>query len=150
MRRVLRNISKKLKKPFHKTLALTLAFSLLFEMIPTHAFALTGGPSQPEVQGFTPVSTSDMVNISSGSFTYNIPLLNVDGYPINIAYNSGITMDQEASWVGLGWNLNPGVVNRSVRGIPDDFDGDIIERDFNMKPNETYGASFGFGAEVRS
>lgn len=148
MRRYLRNISGKLKKPFHKTIAMTLALSILFEMVPTRAFALTGGPSQPEVQGFTPVSTSDMVNISSGSFTYNIPLLNVDGYPINIAYNSGITMDQEASWVGLGWNLNPGAVNRTVRGIPDDFDGETIERDFNMKHNDTYGGSFGFGAEI--
>merc|ERR1712228_95355 len=30
-------------------------------------------------------------------------------------------MSQEASWVGLGWNLNPGAINRTVSGVPDDW-----------------------------
>ena len=127
-------------KFIRKTLALKLALAFLFEIcFPTFSFALTGGPSQPEVQSFEPIGTSDMVDLFSGDFTYNIPLLEVDGYPVNLSYNSGITMDQEASWVGLGWNVNPGVVNRSMRGVPDDFRGDEIEKEFNMKPNKTYG-----------
>ena len=82
-------------------------------------------------------------------FSYNIPLLEVDGYPINIAYNAGVTMDQEASWVGLGWNLNPGVVSRSMRGIPDDFNGsETVKKEFNMKPNWTAGTSVGVGLEL--
>jgi hypothetical protein len=94
-----------------------------------------------------------MVDLSSGDFVYNIPLLDVDGYPINISYHSGITMDQEASWVGLGWNINPGVVNRNMRGIPDDFNGDQVTKEFNLKPNQTWGANYGtsfqlFGGEL--
>src|SRR4029078_1671892 len=98
-----------------KKVAVVLWFVMIIEMIsPLTAFALTGGPSQPEVQSFEPVGTSEMVDPFSGDFTYNIPLLKVGDYPINISYKSGVTMDQEASWVGLGWNINAGVINRSM------------------------------------
>ncbi|MGP8217332.1 MAG: hypothetical protein ACLQQ4_17320 [Bacteroidia bacterium] len=148
MRKILK-IRKRFGKPVHKSVALIALLSILFQLsFPTFAFALTGGPSQPETQSFEPVSTSDMVDPFSGGFTYNIPLLNVDGYPINISYHSGISMDQEASWVGLGWNINPGCVSRNVRGIPDDFEGDTIQRDFNMKENTTWGVSVGAGLKI--
>lgn len=139
----------KTRNKIKKVIAIYLAISLLVNLFyPTCAFALTGGPSQPEVQSFEPVGTSDMVDLFSGDFNYNIPLLDIDGYPVNIGYHSGITMDQEASWVGLGWNINPGVINRNMRGIPDDFNGDIIEKEFNIKPNRTFGLSTGLGAEL--
>ncbi|HXB13985.1 MAG TPA: hypothetical protein VNZ45_18490, partial [Bacteroidia bacterium] len=148
-KRVNKILDKKFKKPTHRVLALTVIFSLLFQLgAPTCALALTGGPSQPEVQSFEPIGTSDMVDLFTGSYTYNIPLLNVDGYPINISYHSGITMDQEASWVGLGWNVNAGVINRNVRGIPDDFDGETIEKDYNLKQNTTYGLNLGASFEL--
>lgn len=130
-------------------LAVMLLLSLVTEIFyPTCAWALTGGPSQPEVQGFEPVGTSDMVDMFTGDFTYNIPLLDVDGYPINISYHSGISMDDEASWVGLGWSLNAGVINRNVRGLPDDFNGDAITKNMNMKPNRTFGLSGGVDTEI--
>lgn len=93
-----------------------------------------GGPTQPEVQSFTPVGVTEMVDPFTGNFSYNIPLMDVEGYPINIAYNSGITMDQEASWVGLGWNLNTGAIVRNMRGLPDDFNGDSITQVEYRKP----------------
>lgn len=140
---------KKTREKIRKGTALGIVFTLLFEiMAPTATYALTGGPSQPEVQGFTPVGTSDMVDLFSGDFSYNIPLLDIDGYPINIAYNAGVGMDDEASWVGLGWSLNPGVVNRTMRGLPDDFAGDVVTKEYNMKPNRTFGLDAGFGAEI--
>lgn len=123
---------------------------------PTVAWALTSGPSQPEVQSFEPASTTDMVDIFTGDFNYNIPLFELPGpnggYPFNIAYHSGITMDQEASWVGLGWNINPGVLNRDIRGVPDDFNGDKIHKKKDMKDNWSVGVGGGinfgiFGAE---
>ncbi|MEP6795534.1 MAG: hypothetical protein ABJB16_14490, partial [Saprospiraceae bacterium] len=130
-------------------MALFLVFTILFQVIiPPNAFALTGGPSQPEVQSFEPVGTSEMVDPFTGDFKYNIPLMDIDGYPINIAYQAGITMDQEASWVGLGWNINPGVINRAMRGIPDDFKGDEVVKELSMKPNRTYGLNTGVGLEL--
>jgi len=114
---------------------------------PTVALALTTGPSQPEVQGFEPVGTTDMVDMFSGSFVYNIPLLDVEGYPVNISYHGGVTMEQEASWVGLGWNINPGCINRTVRGIPDDFNGDSVYKDFNIKTEKTLRVGVGYGME---
>lgn len=121
----------------------------LFEIIfPATASALTGGPSTPEVQSFEPIGTSDMVDIFSGDFKYNIPLMEVDGYPVNISYSGGVNMDQEASWVGLGWNLNPGVINRSMRGIPDDFQGDEVVKEIKLRNNVTFGGSFGKAWEI--
>lgn len=140
---------------FSKQLSALMIISIMAEVVsPSVAVALTGGPSQPEVQSFEPVGTSEMVDVFSGDFNYNIPLMDIGGYPINIAYHGGVTMDQEASWVGLGWNLNPGVINRNMRGIPDDFDGsqgdkaDKISKENSMRPNITNGASVGLDAEI--
>ena len=107
-----------------------------------------GGPSQPEMSSFKPVNASNMVNLFSGDFNYNIPLLDVGGYPVNMYYGGGIGLEQEASWVGLGWNINPGNINRNMRGIPDDFDGtDTLIQSQNMKPNKTWGVSVGADLE---
>ncbi|MCB0761745.1 MAG: hypothetical protein KDC12_09505, partial [Flavobacteriales bacterium] len=116
--------------------------------VPLHVLAVTAGPSQPEVQSFTPISTSDMVNPFTGDFNYNIPLLEIGGYPINIAYNSGIGVEQEASWVGLGWNINPGSISRSMRGLPDEFNGDEVVKKINYKPSRTYGLNIGLSPEI--
>lgn len=113
----------------------------------TKSFALTTGPSQPEVQSFEPVGTTDMVDLFSGDFAYNIPLLDVEGYPVNISYHSGINMEQEASWVGLGWNINPGEINRNVRGVPDDFNGDPIYKKLKIKDEEDW--RFRAGVEIK-
>lgn len=109
-----------------------------------------GGPSQPEMSSFKSVSADKLVNLFTGDFSYNIPLLDVGGYPINIYYDGGITPEQEASWVGLGWNINPGNINRNMRGIPDDFNGkdDKMIHEQRMKPNKTWGANIGGNAEL--
>jgi len=38
-----------------------------------------GGPNQPEMQSFTSVGANNMVDLFSGDFSYNIPLLDVGG-----------------------------------------------------------------------
>ena len=82
------------------------------------------GPNAPEAASFEPVDVTDMVNFVTGDFTYVLPLLNVPspqgGFPVALSYHAGISSDQEASWVGLGWNLNTGAINRSLVGVPDD------------------------------
>lgn len=133
-----------------KSVSVFLVFTFLFQLItPVASFALTSGPSTPEFSSFEPLETTKMVDLFSGDFVYNIPLLDVEGYPINISYHSGIGMDQEASWVGLGWNINVGNVNRNVRGVPDDFNGvDRIKRTMHVKTNKTYGLNVGKGHEL--
>ncbi len=134
---------------FSKVLASYLAMQLVVQLSgPGAIWALTSGPSQPEFNSFTPIGTSDMVNLSSGNLNYNIPIMDVGGYPINLAYDSGITMDQEASWVGLGWNLSIGQINRQVRGIPDDFKGDEMVYENNMRDNVTVGVSASVDPQV--
>lgn len=126
-----------------KVIASYLAIQMIVSIVqPDNIYALTGGPSQPEFNSFTPIGTSDMVNLSTGDFNYNIPIMDVGGYPLNLAYDSGVTMDQEASWVGLGWNLNVGQINRQARGIPDDFKGDELKYEDYIKENKTTGLTF--------
>lgn len=109
-----------------------------------------GGPSQPEMSTFQSVNSNNMVDLFTGDFSYNIPLMDVGGYPVNLSYRSGITMDQEASWVGLGWNINPGTITRNLRGVPDDFNGkaDTITKIASVRDNVTTGVTAGVGAEI--
>jgi hypothetical protein len=132
-----------------KVLSVYMAVNFLLMVYnPQPAMALTGGPSQPEVNSFTPAGASDMVNPYTGDFSYNIPLLDVGGYPINLAYSSGITMDQEASCVGLGWTINTGAITRNMRTIPDEFRGDQVTREINMKPMINAGLTIQSGTEL--
>jgi hypothetical protein len=120
---------------------------------PLAGYALTSGPAQPEMKNFEPASAANLVDAFTGDFTYNIPLMDVGGYPLNIAYHSGSGMDDEASWVGFGWSLNPGVIDRQMRGLPDDFNGtgqnaDRIAKEFHMRNDITGGVDFNFDPEV--
>ncbi|MBK8712543.1 MAG: hypothetical protein IPL97_11820 [Niastella sp.] len=113
-----------------------------------------GGPGQPEMTSFKAVGSDNMVNLFTGDFSYNIPLLDAGGYPINLFYNSGIGMDQEASWVGLGFNINPGTITRNMRGLPDDFDGtgadgDKITKVQSVREDLTVGINVGLNTEIK-
>lgn len=137
-------VKSELKNKINKGVAAFLALTLFFQYVsPVAVHALTSGPGQPEFSSFEPVGTTDMVDVYTGDFTYNIPLLTVPGpnggYPINMAYHSGPGMDEEASWCGLGWNINVGAINRQLRGLPDDFNGDDVTHRYSLKPNTTVG-----------
>lgn len=109
----------------------------------------TGGPTQPEMEAFHSVNSDNMVDLFTGNFSYNIPLMDVGGYPIGLGYSSGISMDDEASWTGLGWNINPGTITRNMRGVPDDFNGtDQVTKTVSVNENKTVGGSLGLGAEL--
>lgn len=97
-----------------------------------------GGPGQAESSGFSLTSTDGMVDKFTGDFSYSIPLMDVEGYPIVMKYNSNVSVNTEASWVGLGFDLNLGAVAREMRGVPDEFNGvDKIVRTFHEKQDET-------------
>ncbi len=131
-------------RKYKRPISIFFLFNFIVGALPYRALALTSGPSQPETQQFAPAGMDNMVDPFTGDFSYNIPLMDVGGYPINLNYAAGITQDQEASWVGLGWNLNVGAINRNVRGLPDDFAGDEVETIYNVKPNQTFGLNFSF------
>lgn len=83
---------------------------------------------------FKQENPSNMVNLFTGDFNYSIPLLGIPlpggSYPITINYQSGIKLEQEASWVGLGWQINAGgAIERELVNYPDDSKGEfnIIE-----------------------
>lgn len=114
---------RKMARPWAIVFVLLTFANTLF---PTVSYALTSGPTAPEATSFEPVDTTDMVNLATGDFTYNIPLLEVPGpaggYPLSLSYHAGIQPNEDASWVGLGWTLNPGAITRLTNGLPDDYD----------------------------
>lgn len=98
---------------------------------PAASLALTAGTHQPEYTSYEPATTTDMVNLATGDFTYNLPVLEVPGpeggFSIPLSYHSGIGLEDEASWVGLGWNINVGAINRSKVGTADDALDEITD-----------------------
>jgi hypothetical protein len=122
-------------------------------VLPSLSFALTSGPTAPEATSFEPVDTTDMVNLFTGDLIYNTPLLEIPGasggYPLSLSYHAGIQPDLDASWVGLGWTLNPGSITRLVNGYPDDSKDVNVNNHFYWKgiSQTTYsiGATVGIG-----
>lgn len=136
-----------------RSIAIALTLIFVFQIFGAQTtYALTSGPTQPEVQSFQPAGTTEMVDLFTGDFSYNIPLFELPGpnggYPFNLSYQAGQGMDSEASWVGLGWSLNPGAINRQIRGLPDEFKGDKIHTKMDINPSVTFGLGAGVSLEV--
>ena len=131
---------------------ITILLLLLFCLLPQTNKLYAQGPNAPEAASFEPVDATDMVNLVTGDLSYVLPLLNVPspegGYPIALSYHAGIAMDQEASWVGLGWNINPGTINRGVNGYPDDWGKTSVNEFFYDELKEEDYYSFGVGATL--
>lgn len=122
-------------------------------LAPLKVLALTSGPTQPEFTSFQPVGTTDMVDKFSGDLTYSLPVLDVPGpqgssYPLSLSYHSGTSPEEEASWVGYGWTLNPGAIVRGTRGFPDDYNNDEVVY-WNQVP-ENWTATLGYGVGIEA
>jgi hypothetical protein len=141
---------------FGRYLAFFLALNLIAEIVsPTVAMALTSGPAAPEFSSFEPVATTNMVNDFSGDFTYNLPVLSVPGpdgggYSMSLSYHSGVSSEEEASWVGFGWTLNPGAINRGKKGYPDEYNGATVHNYNKARPNWTQESQYDFNMEPNS
>ncbi|CAL2083215.1 hypothetical protein [Tenacibaculum sp. 190524A05c] len=136
-----------------RTIAIFFLLNFLSTLIPYNGiYASNNGPNAPEAASFEPVDVTDMVNFASGDLTYVLPLLNVPspegGYPISLAYHAGIAMEQDATWVGLGWNLNPGALNRGVNDYPDDWSHVSVNEFFYDKGYEDEFYEFSVGATL--
>lgn len=142
-----------MKNKIYRFIAVFTVINLFVEIFfPAISYALTSGPTQPEHVQFSPIGADNNVNLFSGDFSYNIPLFELPGpdggYPFNLTYQAGIGVDDEASWVGLGWNLTPGAINRQMRGLPDEFTGegdqkDQIIQELHRRANITESAALG-------
>ena len=142
-----------LNKKIVRVVAMHFAAIFLFHILtPTISLALTGGPSQAEYNGYSGVTGGNMVDPFTGDFSYGIPLLTIPGFqggiPLGLNYQAGVTMEQEATWVGLGWNLNTGAISKGIRGLPDDYDGALVTKRKYQKPNQTYTVGLGFNSEI--
>ena len=131
-----------------------LLLAIIFAMFST-SFALQGGPTQPDYAQFEPSGMTDMVNLLSGDFSYQIPLSDIPSpygnYPLSLSYHAGISPQQEASWVGLGWSLNPGSINRDVRGVPDDqFHGGTLGFIYQYTAIQVWNVNLGYSIGVYS
>jgi YD repeat-containing protein len=79
----------------------------------------------PEPYQFENSIKSNTVDLSTGDMSLSLPLFSVPqpgggAYPISLNYRAGIKLDQQASWVGLGWDLGVDSITRQVNHIPDD------------------------------
>src|SRR5687768_6893046 len=122
---------KRIRKSLMKRsfVAFTIIVLLTNVLAPTISYAVTTGPHQPEYISFEDAGATDMVNLLTGDFTFNLPILTVPvgsegGFTIPLSYHAGIGPDQESSWVGLGWNINVGALTRNINGFPDDASGE--------------------------
>ena len=98
----------------------------------------------PSPQAYAFAQYAEMpVSLFTGTPSISIPLFTIEtgaySFPISLSYHaSGIKVSQEASWVGLGWNLNVGgSISRSVRGR-DDFVGGYFDQNVTI-PKEMDG-----------
>jgi len=88
---------------------------------------IVSSPAGPmQIDHIAPEPTGKMVDPATGDFTYQINLGPVNSptgkmFDLNLVYKAGIKYNQEASWVGLGWSLSVGAINRTVVGYPDDY-----------------------------
>lgn len=124
-----------------KTQSITRYFLVLFLMVFQMSFGqieddsfdpaaesvrLAPTPTSPEAQAFTKYGNTP-VNMYTGTPSIQIPIYTHKGreldLPISLTYDaSGIKVEQLATNVGLGWNLNVGGrVTRITNGMPDDF-----------------------------
>jgi hypothetical protein len=139
-----------------KTIAHTLLLAMFLNFLapllsPLYEVKAGEGPAQPEAAQFEPIDTTDLVSLFTGNFNYSVPLLEIPGpeggWPISMSYHAGVGPNTEATWVGLGWTLNPGAINRFVNGYPDDYwDGSVqTEIEFEKKSGYGFGIGIGYG-----
>jgi hypothetical protein len=128
---------RKTTRPVARVLLLVMLSECFSPLLTSVAHA--EAPAADMLKGF--------VDPFSGDLRYGVPLLSVPGpngenVPVTVGYSSGIRNEQEASWVGLGWNYNPGEIARETQGVPDDWSNVLLERDtFARATNGTVSTS---------
>lgn len=114
-------------KKLSATLIILYATIQIFAIEHTYeSIQYTGTVNLPLIEEFGKAENAEkLVNLSSGNLAIGMELGKLDigndsVYTIILGYNAGIPLNQQASWVGLGFNINPGAIIRSVKSLPDD------------------------------
>lgn len=90
-------------------------------------------PNSPEAFAFTKYGDIP-ASLYTGSPNVNIPIYTIQGkemsLPLALTYDhSSVKVEQQATWVGLGWNLDVGGrITRIANGLPDDYFAYGIQR----------------------
>lgn len=104
---------------------LMLSLSIFSQNTETTGFQVPNfAPKSPEASAFLKYGEYP-VDLSNGVPSVSIPLYTIETksfkLPITLDYHtSGIKVNQEATWVGLGWNLNSGA--QIILSVRDDVD----------------------------
>ncbi|KAA9324909.1 hypothetical protein [Adhaeribacter soli] len=131
--------------------AFVLAINITLEaFFPVVAYALTSGPTTPEVYGHQPVDATDNVSLVTGDFNYTIPITSIPEYPMAIGYSSQAGMDQEAGIFGFGINGFTGAIARGMQGLPDDLKGGARNYKYENQPNWSASVEGTFSASLAS
>ena len=130
-----------------RAMACFLLLEIVFNLAwPSVSWAMSG-PSQPEFTSYEGPGATDMVNLSTGDLSYSIPLLDIPGpersFSMPLTYKAGISLEQEAAWVGLGWSLNPGALARNVVGYPDDAAHDTVQVNYKKEIDRGWSLNWG-------
>ncbi len=104
--------------------------------------ALTGGPTAPNFGSFNQLGTSDMVNLTTGDFSYNLNLMQVGDMPLSISYSAGASNADDGGVLGINWSPSWGGVTKTMRGLSDDMNGEVVRKKFFKKKNWTVRAEF--------
>jgi hypothetical protein len=109
-------------------------YSIFFLVLISNYLIFSQNKQSAELQNFAPKSPEAAaflkygeypVNLSTGVPNISIPIHTINAgsfqLPISLNYHaSGIKVAQEATWVGLGWNLNAGA--QIILSVRDDID----------------------------
>ncbi|WP_420602829.1 hypothetical protein [Flagellimonas sp.] len=99
------------------------------------------------------------VSYNIGSPSISIPIYEISSegisVPVSLSYHaSGIRVEDNASWVGLGWSLSAGgVITRSVRGSADDAQNGLLNNNLPtnaqiLDPNQAQNINQFFGPQA--
>lgn len=113
---------------------------VLSQSIPTYKPNVNNIPTSPEIAllgrfGDIPIGHY------TGTANITIPIYTIKEQgveiPIQLRYHSsGVKINDEATWVGLGWDLSPeGAIIQEVRGLEDSLDGNL---NFYSNPQNYY------------
>ncbi|MFH1506366.1 MAG: hypothetical protein ABIE94_05270, partial [archaeon] len=131
----------------------SILISITLVLILAYGVSSESFESAPEASSFSEVGQGGSSGYT-GEMAFSTPIMSVPGrgslsFPISLSYSSGISLDQEASFVGLGFNLGAGAITRNTINLPDDYSNGWLNSDSEYEDQDYYSVSFpGGGGQI--